>query len=122
MSLAAAALKRARFTLVGAVGVLLAGFAALFGFPSTEEPIVPFRFATIEALMPGASSERTEQLVARPIEERVRQIAEVKTVETVVRPGYAASFSRATRPVRRSSLVVPPTTGEKISLLSPKMP
>ena len=89
MSLAAAALKRARFTLVGAVGVLLAGFAALFGFPSTEEPIVPFRFATIEALMPGASSERTEQLVARPIEERVRQIAEVKTVETVVRPGYA---------------------------------
>ena len=89
MSLAAAALKRVRFTLVGAVGVLLAGFATLFGFPSTEEPPVPFRIATIEAFMPGASSDRTEQLVARPIEERMRQIAEVKTVETVVRPGYA---------------------------------
>ena len=89
MSLAAAALRRIRFTLVGAVGVLLAGFATLVGFPSTEEPTVPFRVATIEAFMPGASSERTEQIIARPIEERMRQLAEVKTVETVVRPGYA---------------------------------
>ncbi len=40
----------------------------------------------------------------------------------MVRPGNDGSFSRATRPVLMSSLVVPPTIGLKTSLLSPKMP
>ena len=87
MSITAIALKRARFTLAAAAGLMIAGVASLFGFPATEEPTVPTRIATVEAYFPGASSERVEQLVARPIEERVREIAEVKTIDTVVRPG-----------------------------------
>ncbi len=87
MSITATALKRARFTLAAAAGLMIAGIVSLFGFPATEEPTVPTRIATVEAYFPGASSERVEQLVARPIEERVREIAEVKTIDTVVRPG-----------------------------------
>jgi multidrug efflux pump len=103
MSITAIALKRVRFTLAASVGLMIAGVASLFGFPATEEPTVPMRIATVEAYLPGASSDRVEQLVARPIEERVREIAEVKTIDTVVRPGAAyiyVSLHPDTRPER----------------------
>lgn len=87
MSLTAAALQRSRFTLVAAIVLVLAGMASLFDFPATEEPFIQVRTATVEAYLPGATSERTEQLVARPLEERLRDVAEIKTIDTVVRPG-----------------------------------
>jgi hypothetical protein len=46
----------------------------------------------------------------------------VATFIIVVRPGKLSSSRRATRPVFTSSLVVPPTSGVKTSLASPKMP
>ena len=87
MSITAVALKRSRFTIVAALALFFAGLAALLDFPSTEEPFIQVRAATVEAYLPGATSERTEQLVAKPIEERLREIAEIKTLETTVRPG-----------------------------------
>lgn len=89
MSLTLAALRRPRFTVVAAISVLLAGLAMLRGFPSTEEPTVPTRVATVVAQLPGASSERMEALVARPIEERLREIDRVEHLDTVIRPGSA---------------------------------
>lgn len=87
MSLTGLSLKRARFTLIAALALLIAGLSALVGFPATEEPTVPFRAATVEAYLPGATAERMETLVARPLEARVRTLAEVKKIETSVRPG-----------------------------------
>ncbi len=87
MSITAAALRRSRFTIVTAIALFLSGLVALLDFPATEEPFVQVRAATVEAYLPGATSDRTEQLVAKPIEERLREIAEVKTIETIVRPG-----------------------------------
>ncbi len=87
MSITAAALHRSRFTLVAAIALFLSGLVALLDFPATEEPFVQVRAATVEAYFPGATSDRTEQLVAKPIEERLREVAEVKTIETIVRPG-----------------------------------
>ncbi|MCA6230136.1 MAG: efflux RND transporter permease subunit, partial [Phenylobacterium sp.] len=89
MPLTATALRRSRFTLVAAIILVLSGLVSLLDFPATEEPFIQVRTATVEAYFPGATSERTEQLVARPIEERLREVAEVKTIETVVRPGAA---------------------------------
>src|SRR4051812_8605897 len=40
----------------------------------------------------------------------------------VVRPGYARSFRRATRPVSTSSFVVPPINGLKTEFASPNTP
>ncbi|WP_269514543.1 efflux RND transporter permease subunit [Brevundimonas subvibrioides] len=87
MSLTQIAVKRSRFTLIAALALFLAGLAALFGFPATEEPTVPFRAATVEAYLPGATPQRMESLIARPLEERIRTVAEVKKIETTVRPG-----------------------------------
>ncbi len=89
MALTAIALRRSRFTLAAAIALILSGLVSLLDFPSTEEPFIQVRTATVEAYLPGATSERTEQLVARPLEERLREVAEIKTIDTVVRPGAA---------------------------------
>jgi multidrug efflux pump subunit AcrB len=89
MALTAIALRRSRFTLAAAIALVLSGLVSLLDSPSTEEPFIQVRTATVEAYLPGATSERTEQLVARPIEERLREVAEIKTIDTVVRPGAA---------------------------------
>lgn len=126
MSVTAAALRRPRFTVIAALAVLLAGLALLPGFPSTEEPTVPVRVATVVAYLPGASSERIEDLVARPIEERLREIDRVEHLDTVVRPGgayiyvsledgtapreLASAWQRVRAKVQDAAVVLPPGT------------
>lgn len=92
MSIAAAALRRPRFTLLAAMGLVLAGLWLALDFPSTEEPQITIRTATVLSFLPGASVERMEQLVARPTEESVLGMPEVKKVKTTVRPGFVFSY------------------------------
>lgn len=87
MSLTEVAVKRSCFALMAALALLVAGLAALVGFPATEESTVPFRAATLEAYLPGAPPARLESVVAKPLEERARTIPEVDKIETTVRPG-----------------------------------
>ncbi|MBN0001914.1 efflux RND transporter permease subunit, partial [Pseudomonas aeruginosa] len=63
--------------------------ATFLNFPSQEEPTVTVRDAMVTALNPGLPAERVEQLIARPIEERLRELAEVKRVTSTVRAGSA---------------------------------
>ncbi|MEN1641654.1 efflux RND transporter permease subunit, partial [Pseudomonas aeruginosa] len=67
----------------------VAGIATFLNFPSQEEPTVTVRDAMVTALNPGLPAERVEQLIARPIEERLRELAEVKRVTSTVRAGSA---------------------------------
>ncbi|RUR71255.1 efflux RND transporter permease subunit [Variovorax guangxiensis] len=86
------ALKRPRFTLLAAMGLVLAGLWLALDFPSTEEPQVTVRTATVMSVMPGATVERMEQLVARPTEESVLGMPEVRRVKTTVRSGFAFTY------------------------------
>lgn len=90
--LAAKALARPRFTFLAVLGLVLAGLWLALDFPSTEEPPVTIRTATVLSFVPGASVERVEQLVARPTEESVLGLPEVKRVKTTVRPGFAFTY------------------------------
>lgn len=92
MSITAIALKRSRFTLAAALALVLAGLSVLFGFPSTEEPTVPVRTATVQVAWPGASPDRQEKLVAHPLEEKIREIPEVEHISTIIRPGFSLLY------------------------------
>lgn len=92
MSLTSQALRRPRFTFLAILGLVLAGLWLARDFPSTEEPQITIRTATVLSFVPGASAERIEQLVARPTEESVLGMPEVKRVKTTVRPGFAFSY------------------------------
>lgn len=92
MSLASQALARPRFTFLAVIGLVLAGLWLALDFPSSEEPPVTIRTATVLSFVPGASVERVEQLVARPTEERIQELAEVKRVKSTVRPGFVFTY------------------------------
>ncbi|GFZ59612.1 Acriflavin resistance protein [Pseudomonas amygdali pv. eriobotryae] len=87
MSLTYRAMSASRLTLFAAFLILLAGVATFLGFPSQEEPSVTVRDALVSVSLPGLSTERTEELLARPLEERIRELAEIKNIVTTVQPG-----------------------------------
>lgn len=89
MKLTHSALGASRLTLLTAVLLLLAGVATFLDFPSQEEPSVTVRDALVSVAFPGMPSEQVEQLLAKPTEERLREIGDLKRIVTTVRPGSA---------------------------------
>lgn len=87
MKLSEMAMNRSRFTFFVAAAVMIAGVLAYLDFPSQEEPSVPVRAAAVITYAPGMPTETIERLVARPVEEKVRSMAEVKRITTRVRTG-----------------------------------
>ncbi|OYT85293.1 MAG: acriflavin resistance protein [Pseudomonas sp. PGPPP4] len=89
MSLTAFALRRGRLVLFVAMALLLGGLYAFLGFPSQEEPSVTVRDALVSVALPGLPSDRVEELLAKPLEDRLRELPELKTLVTTLRPGQA---------------------------------
>lgn len=87
MKITESALGSSRLTLFVAVLVLVAGVFAFLRFPSQEEPSTTIRDAMIFVSNPGLPVERMEQLVARPLEQRLRELPELKHVVSTVRTG-----------------------------------
>ncbi|AKF51024.1 Cation/multidrug efflux pump [Pseudomonas syringae pv. syringae HS191] len=87
MNLTSRAMGASRLTLFAALLILLAGVATFLSFPSQEEPSVTVRDALVSVSLDGLSAERSEELLARPLEERIRELAEIKNVLTTVQPG-----------------------------------
>ena len=81
------ALGASRLTFFVAALVLVAGVFAFLNFPSQEEPSTTIRDAMIFVANPGLPVERMEQLVARPLEQRLRELPELKHVVSTVRTG-----------------------------------
>ena len=80
-------LARSRFTITAMVGLLLAGIVLYPNFPKREDPVIVIRTAVVSALFPGMAPERMENLVAIPIERKIRELAEVKDLRTLVSEG-----------------------------------
>lgn len=89
MKLTESALGASRLTFFVAALVLVAGIFSFLKFPSQEEPSTTIRDAMIFVVNPGLPAERMEQLVARPLEERLRELPELKHVVSTVRTGNA---------------------------------
>ncbi|WCM23651.1 efflux RND transporter permease subunit [Paraburkholderia bryophila] len=87
MKLTESALNNTRLTFFVALLILVSGVFTFLSFPSQEEPSTTVRDAIVIVVNPGLPAERMEQLVARPLEERLRQLPELKHVTSTVRPG-----------------------------------
>ena len=82
-----AALRHDRLTYAVAVLVILLGLQVFLQFPSQEEPSTTLREAIVVIENPGLPVQHMEQLIARPVEERLSDLPEVKTLSTSVRAG-----------------------------------
>ena len=65
--------------------ILVAGLSALFTLPRIEDPRITTRNAIVTTTLPGASAERIEAEVTKPLEDRIREISEVKRIESTSR-------------------------------------
>ncbi|MBB4845360.1 multidrug efflux pump subunit AcrB [Paucibacter oligotrophus] len=122
-SLSDYALKRPRFAFLAALALVLTGLWLALDFPSTEEPQVTIRNATVLSLVPGASTERMESLVAQPTEEAIRSIAEVKRIKTTVRPGFVFTYVELKPEVSTQALpAVWQRLRKRMAELQPRLP
>ncbi len=82
-------LVKPRLTLFVMVGLIVMGISLYPGFPKSEEPEIIIRTAIITAAFPGLSPSRIEQLIAEPIERKIRQLPEVDEIKTLLITGKA---------------------------------
>lgn len=80
-------LERSRFTIAVMIGLVVAGVVLFTDFPKREDPVIVIRTAVVSALFPGMAPERMENLVAVPLERRIRELAEVKDIRTLAGEG-----------------------------------
>lgn len=80
-------LARSRFTIMIMAGLFAAGIGLYPNFPKREDPVVVIRTAVVSALFAGMAPERMENLVAVPIERKIRELAEVKDIRTLATEG-----------------------------------
>ena len=78
-----------RLTILALGFIMLMGVSALTNLPRQEDPTMTERFGSVETWLPGASAKRMESLVTQKIENALREIPEVKTLDSTTRAGVA---------------------------------
>ncbi|MCW3096457.1 MAG: AcrB/AcrD/AcrF family protein, partial [Chthonomonadaceae bacterium] len=74
------------------IATVVWGVVGYTGMPQRKDPDIPVRQALVVVSWPGASAEKVEQLVIKPIEEAVAQNAEVDKIESISRSGLALVY------------------------------
>src|SRR6478672_10783030 len=92
----AKAFLRSKLTPLVTVAALAVGLLGLLAIPREEEPQISVPMIDVIAALPGASPKEVENLVARPIERRMREIRGVDHVYTMSGDGYAMVTVRFT--------------------------
>lgn len=83
------ALKNSRLTIMALFMMVLMGVIVFLSYPSREDPSITIRIANITTQFPGMSPERIEDLITRPIEEKLREISEVKSITSDSKTGVS---------------------------------
>ncbi len=71
------------------IGTILWGFFSYARMPKRKDPEIPVRVAAAIVGWPGASAEKVEELLTRPIEEKISENSKVEKVESSTRGGVA---------------------------------
>ncbi len=80
MNLTKLALQHSRITVSGILIIVIVGVTTYLSYPSAEDPTITIRNASITASYPGMSPERVEELITKPLEAAMRDIAEIDDI------------------------------------------
>lgn len=89
MSVANFAVRNRQFTVIAFVALLAVGVNALFTIPRAEDPTFPIPTYSITAVYPGATPVDLEQLVVDPIEDRMKELDDLKELTASIEDGLA---------------------------------
>ncbi len=81
------ALDKSRLTVLLMIGLVVIGSSLYIGFPKRENPEITIRTATVVVNFDGMVPDRVEQLIAEPVERKIREIPEVDEIKSLVRTG-----------------------------------
>lgn len=87
MNLAKLALSNSRITVIAMFGVIAMGLTTFLNYPSAEDPTIQIRTASVTASYPGMSADQIEDLIAVPLENAMREIAEIDEIKTTAKLG-----------------------------------
>ncbi|PTO94338.1 efflux RND transporter permease subunit [Vibrio splendidus] len=82
-------ISNTRLLILMAALLMVSGISAFMTLPRAEDPVIINRYANITTSFPGASAERVETLVTEVIENKLRELSEVKLVSSTSRPGVS---------------------------------
>jgi multidrug efflux pump subunit AcrB len=85
----ARSVENPRLIILGCALLLVAGLASLAALPTTEDPRVMNRVATVLTPFPGATPERVEALVTEPVEDALRTLPEVDIISSSSQAGIS---------------------------------
>ncbi len=69
--------------------ILVAGLSALVNLPRIEDPRITHRNPRILTVLPGASAARVEALVTEKLEDKLKEVSEIKEIESTSRAGVS---------------------------------
>ena len=89
MSILEFPIRRYQFTLVAFLCLVAMGIYAFIAVPREEDPSFRSSVFRIAAIMPGADPTDLERLVAKPLEDRLSELDDVRQLETVITDGVS---------------------------------
>jgi multidrug efflux pump subunit AcrB len=120
MSLLEFPIRRYQFTLVAFLCLVALGVYSFLSLPREEDPSFNVPGFTIAVIMPGADPKQLEQLVAKPIEDRIAELDDVMTIDTTVTNGVsfiALEFEAWADPAKKYDEVT-----RELNALRPSLP
>ena len=79
-----------RLTLIFVVGVVLLGFLAINQMPKESSPEIDFPIAIVTTPFPGASAADVEELVTKPIEDKINSLTKLESFTSVSQQGMSS--------------------------------
>jgi multidrug efflux pump subunit AcrB len=87
MKIAEYSVKNYQFTVVVFLALVAIGINSLLTISRSEDPVFPFPTYAVIAVYPGASPVDIEQLVADPLEEKINELDDLKSIKTEIDDG-----------------------------------
>jgi len=81
------AVENSRSTILALLCIVLAGINTFITMPSQEDPEITIREAQVTASFAGMPTDQVENLIAKPLEKKIKEIPEIKEIKTTVRTG-----------------------------------
>ena len=85
-------LLKSRLTALMMVFILALGAMSYLGIPKRENPEITIRTAVVATSFEGMAPARMEQLIAIPIERKIREIGDVEDIETIITDGQVLIY------------------------------
>ncbi|HEY1875330.1 MAG TPA: efflux RND transporter permease subunit, partial [Steroidobacteraceae bacterium] len=92
MSLLEFPIRRYPFTVVILLCLVALGWFSFHNAPREEDPYFKIPAAQITSVYPGADPKQLEQLVVKPIEDKLAELDDVYKIQTTISDGLAFTY------------------------------